>query len=326
METLIEQLKNEPALRHKLVVELFNQPEESREAKEASEVVRNSSEVRSLISACQNDEELPHHPYYKWMGAHWVLSILADLGYPKGDEFLRLMIDQAYGWLLGEKHAQHIRLINGRMRRCASQESNAVFYSIRLGLADDKTDELAARLMKWQWPDGGWNCDKRPEVERSSFMESLIPLRALALYAQTSGDKRAHQACERAAEVFLKRRLYLRQSDGGIMDPHFVLLHYPCYWHYDILFSLKAMAEAGFIDDPRCQPALDLLEGLRLPDGGFPAIEKFYRLSRPDISGYSDVNWGGINKKKYNHYVTMDALSVLRVAGRLKLEDLKTGV
>lgn len=326
METLIDQLQNEPAIRYKVVSELFNHPKESRETKEASEVVRNSSEVRSLISACQDDGKLPQHPYYKWMGAHWVLSILADLGYPKGEGSLRLMIDQAYDWLLGEKHAQHIRLINGRMRRCASQESNAVYYSIKLGLADDRTDELASRLMQWQWPDGGWNCDKRPEVERSSFMESLIPLRALALYARSSGDKRAHQACEQAAEVFLKRRLYLRQSDGGIMDPHFVLLHYPCYWHYDILFSLKVMAEAGFIDDPRCQPALVLLQSLRLPDGGFPAVEKFYRLSRPEISGFSDVNWGGISKKKFNPYVTVEALSVLRMAGRLKLEDLKTGV
>jgi len=323
METLLEQLQNEPALKYKMVVDLLNHPAESKEAKEASEVVQESSQVQTLISKCRQDGKLPHHPYDKWMGGHWVLFLLADLGYPKGDKSLLPLMNQAYEWLLGEKHAKNIRLIDGRMRRCASQESNAVFYSLKLGLADKRTDELASRLMKWQWPDGGWNCDKRAVVVKSSFMESLIPLRALALYAQTSGDKNAQQACERAAEVFLKRRLFLRQSDGGIMDPHFVVLHYPNYWHYDILFALRVMAEAGFIDDPRCQPALDLLENLRLPDGGFPASEKFYRLSRPEISGYSDVNWSGISRNKSNPYVTVEALYVLRMAGRLKVEDLK---
>ena len=54
-------------------------------------------------------------------------------------------------------------------------------------LADGRTDELVNRLLKWQWPDGGWNCDKRPEADSSSFMETLIPLRALALYASICG-------------------------------------------------------------------------------------------------------------------------------------------
>jgi hypothetical protein len=316
METLIEQLRNEPAIRYKLVAGLSNQPADSKEAREVSRVVKESPQVQGLITAYRQGGYISHHPYYKWMGAHWVLAQLADLGYPTGDEGLRPMMNQAYDWLLGEKHAKHILLIDGRTRRCASQESNAVYYSIKLGLADTRTEELARRLIKWQWPDGGWNCDKRPEVIRSSFMESLIPLRALMLYAQTAGDKAAQLATERAAEVFLKRRLFLRQSDNGIMDEHFISLHYPCYWHYDILFALKVMTEAGFIRDARCQPALDVLESLRLPDGGFAASEKFYRLSRPDISGFSEVSWGGISRKRHNPYVTVEALTVLKAAGR----------
>jgi hypothetical protein len=100
------------------------------------------------------------------------------------------------------------------------------------------------------------------------------------------------------------------------MDPHFLKLHYPCYWHYDILFGLKVMAEAGLIGDPRCQSALDLLESKRLPDGGFPAEENYSRRSSPQISGYSPVSWGGISTKRMNPFVTADALYVLRAAGR----------
>jgi len=106
------------------------------------------------------------------------------------------------------------------------------------------------------------------------------------------------------------------------MDRHFVLLHYPAYWHYDILFGLKVMAEAGFISDPRCRDALDLLETKRLPDGGFPAEESFSRPTRPQLSGYTPVVWGGTSQRGLNPFVTADALFVLRAAGRVSPESL----
>lgn len=315
MNNLLDQLRLEPALAWKVTVNILGHEPDSDEAKWAAEVTRHSPLVTLLLSERDSEGRIPFHPYKKWNGAHWTLSILADLGYPTGDESLRPMMEQSYNWLLGEAHKKHIRTIDGRVRRCASQESNAVWYSLRLGLADSRTEELAARLMKWQWPDGGWNCDKHPVTTNSSFMESLIPLRALALYARVSGDRRASQAAERAAEIFLKRQLFKRQRDGAVMDEHFTRLCYPCYWHYNILFGLVVMAEAGFIGDPRCREALDLLESKRLPEGGFPAEEAYYRTTRPNLSGYSLVNYGGTSKKSMNPFVTADALYVLKSAG-----------
>jgi hypothetical protein len=215
-----------------------------------------------------------------------------------------------------EHDTKHLRVIDGRVRRCASQEGYAVWCSLRLGFADSRTEELASRLLRWQWADGGWNCDRHPEADTSSFMETLIPMRALALYATMSGDVKAMDAAGRAAEVFLRRQMFKRISDDQVINDHFVLLHYPCYWHYDILFGLKVMAEAGFIDDPRCAAALALLESKRLPDGSFPAEESYARASRPQLSGYSPVRWGRTSKKTMNPFVTADALYVLRMAGR----------
>ena len=125
---------------------------------------------------------------------------------------------------------------------------------------------------------------------------------------------------ERAAEIFLKRRLFRRVRDGALIAPGFAELHYPCYWHYDVLFGLKVLAEAGFIADERCGEALDLLESKRLPDGGFPAERKYYRVSRElslkRVSGHSTVGWGGAHKRRANQFVTLDALFVLQRAGR----------
>ncbi len=276
-----------------------------------------SSTILKLLSDQDSDGHIPFHPYNKWFGAHWVLSNLADLCYPEGDESLKPLLEQCYDWLFSKEHAKYIQNIDGRVRRCASQEGNCVYYSIALGIADKRTEELAARLIKWQWEDGGWNCDKRPEAAKSSFFESLIPLRGLAKYAKVSGDSKAHQAAARATEIFLKRHVFKRLVDHQIMDSNFVQLHYPCYWHYDILFCLKVLSEAGYIYDPRCAEALDLLESKQLEDGGFPAEARYYRVDDKKITGHSRADWGGTSKVHMNPFVTMDALAVLKQSGRL---------
>ncbi len=316
MDELIKALKAEPALAWKLAVNVQGHAADSSAAKKAEKMVEESELVRGLLKGRLPNGRTRLQAYSKWTGAHWILSLLADLGFPPGDKSIRPMMEQTFDAWLSEDHKKHIRLISGRIRRCASQEGNAIWSSLRLGFADERTTELVERLLKWQWPDGGWNCDKHPDAHNSSFMESLIPLRALALYAKISGERRVWLAAERAADIFLKRELYKRQSSGALMDPHFVKLHYPCYWHYDILFGLKVMAEAGLIGDPRCKAALDRLESKRLPDGGFPMEENYSRRSSPHISGYSLVSWGGISTRRTNPFVTADALYVLCAAGR----------
>ena len=314
MNPLVEQLSSEPALAWKIAVNVLGQEPDSHAAKKAAETVRSSLLVAQMLAG----RDATGQAYRKWTGSHWLLSLLADLGCPPGDESLRPLMEETYLAWLGTFHQKYIRQIAGRTRRCASQEGNAVWSSLRLGLADGRTDELVSRLLGWQWPDGGWNCDKRPEADTSSFMETLIPLRALSLYAQVSGDSKVRTAAERAAEIFLQRHLFKRLRDGAVMDKHFVLLSYPPYWHYNFLFGLKVMTEAGYLPDPRCQEALELLESKRIPDGGFPAEESYTRHSRPGLSGYSLVDWGGTSTKKMNPFVTADALYVLRMAGRLQ--------
>jgi hypothetical protein len=94
-------------------------------------------------------------------------------------------------------------------------------------------------------------------------------------------------------------------------------LHYPLYWHYDFLGGLRAMAEAGMLSDPRCAPALDLLESRRLPGGGFPREERFEKpLQSKFISGQSPVTWGENRRARPNEFVSIDAWQVLSAAGR----------
>jgi hypothetical protein len=317
-KNIIDNLLNsdEPSVRFKVLVNVLGRKLESAEIKKIQDEIKSSPRVKLLLSERRRDGKIPFHPYRKWYGAHWVLATLADIGYPSGDKSLIPLREQVLAWFFSEEHRKHIKTINGRTRRCASQEGNALFSLLTLGLTDARTEELAERLIKWQWPDGGWNCDRDPKAVNSSFWESLIPLRALALHARLTGKKESREAAKRAAEVFLKRKCYKRQKDGRIMVDDFVELHYPCYWRYDILFGLKVMAEAGLIGDKRCYDALELLESKRLPDGGFPSEGKYYRVTDKKTTGRSLVDWGGTGKKHMNEFVTADALYVLKKAGR----------
>jgi len=317
IQSLID--NSEPVINWKTARFVLNPPPSSSEIQIMRKELASSPIIQRLLSDRNEDCQIPFNPYDKWFGSHWVLSILADLGYPEGDRTLMPLLEQSYAVWLSKDHEKHIQIINGRTRRCASQEGNCIYYSLALGLADNRTEELASRLIRWQWDDGGWNCDKRPEAAKSSFNETLIPIRGLAWYAKSSGDMKVKQAVNRAAEFFLKRRLFKRLTDGGIIYKNFVQLHYPNYWHYDILFALKVMAEAGFIDDPRCTDALDLVESKQLPDGGFPAEERYYRVDDKKLSGHSRVDWGGTSRVHMNPFVSIDALAVLRQSGRLAI-------
>jgi len=188
---------------------------------------------------------------------------------------------------------------------------------MKLGIADERADFLVERLLRWQWPDGGWNCDRRPEADTSSFMETRHPLIGLATYARDRSSSIASDAVDRAAEVFLRRRLFRRVRDGRIIRDDFVTLHYPLYYHYDFLGGLNALVLAGKVRDPRCAEALDLLENKRLTGRGWPAEGRYHRGASRAWKANSDyVDWGGAGPSRPNEWVTADALSVLVAAGR----------
>ena len=196
-------------------------------------------------------------------------------------------------------------------------EGNALYSILYLDLDDGRCSQLADRLIKYQWDDGGWNCDKKPKAINSSYNESLFPLRSLNLYSGINDTPEVKNAIDRAAEVFLKRDLYKNSHTGEVINPKWLKLSYPPYWHYEILSILKVLAEANKIKDKRCKDALDLLEKKILDDGGFPAEARYYLGSAK--SNISPVDWGGVNKRKSNLWVTIDALYVLKKAGRVDL-------
>jgi hypothetical protein len=324
MTGTIERLlaSNDPAIVYKARTGVLGQGEDDPEVQAVRQQVPDSPVVRKLLSGVRSAEFERLGAYTKWQGAHWTLACLAEVEYPQGDPSLLPLREKVYAWLFSKDHLDAIkrgtyRGQEDRIRRCASQEANAVWYLLRLGLDDERSEELVERLQRCQWPDGGWNCDKRREARTSSFIESWLPIRGLALHGRLKVDRRSLETAEKGVEFLLLRQLLWRKSDGLPARPDFLLIQYPYYYTYNVLSALKVMAETGFIKDHRCQPALDLLESKRLPEGGFPLEKKNWKSSGEISPRASFADWGPSGKTRQNDWVTVDTLTVMRLAGRL---------
>ena len=280
----------------------------------ARRAIPEGPKVRALLEGQQQGGGFDGHPYRKWTGAHWRLVSLVELDFPAGDARAVAAAEQVLGWLLGPGHRAGIKAVDGRTRRCASQEGNAVAVCSRLGMGGDpRVERLANDLIAWQWPDGGWNCDKRPKAMHSSFNESLAPMWGLTEFWRATKNGEALAAANRTAEMFLGHRILFSHRTAEVGDPAWLRFRYPAYWHYDVVQVLMKLIAFGKVADPRTTDALDLIEGKRRSDGTWAVDGAYWRPGRTG-SGIDVVNWGRAGP---NEMLTLNALRVLVAAGRL---------
>ena len=289
----------DPAVRAMARRDLLGEPVAA-DAALASPVVQGL--LDGLLDAAAAD-----HPYAKWRGAHWRLVSLVELGLPAGHpDAVTAALRLVEQWAEPRRLAS-VPVIDGRARRCASQEGNALAVACRLGLAaTEPAETLAAYLAAWQWADGGWNCDRRPPTRKSSVHETLPALWGLHEYAAATGDTRAQAAADRAAEVLLQREVVFSRRAGRPLDPSVAVPHYPPYWHYDVLQALLVLHRAGHGADPRSARARTLLADRRRADGSWRAARRWWHPPGSSRSGGEAVDWGEVS----DQMVTLNALRV----------------
>ena len=305
---------DEPVIAHRALVDLVGADHDDGRVTASRRRIPAGKLVAVLIAGQEADGGFGRHPYSKWTGGHWRLVSLMDLGVPADLPAADEAIEPVLHWLLGKAHRSNVPTIAGLPRRCASQEGNALAVAVHFGLeGDPRVALLAESLASWQWPDGGWNCDRREDAHHSSFHETLPAYRGVAAFARATGDPAAAASCERAAEFVLRHRVAYRERTGRPLGPEAVRIHYPPYWHYDFLAGLRALAESGHVTDPRTAEGLDLLESRRRADGTWAADGVHFR--RPGSTSLVDVaDWARPGQP--SEPVTLGALLVLRAAGR----------
>ncbi len=302
----------DPSIRLLTLTEVLGRSERSAEVRELRRRLVHGPRLGALLAGAGPDGSFGVHWYKKWAGATWRLVSAVELGvppdHPVAQRALRYVLDR-----LPHRTADPHR-VRGRFRVHASVLGNPLGVSARLGRATDpRVRAIAHGLVRWQWPDGGWNCDSAPDATHSSFYESLATLWGLSEYLRTSGDDSVRPAVERAAEFFLRHRLVRSCRGEGELPSEWSRLHYPVYWHYDLLQALRVLGTAGALGDPRTREALDRLLARRSPDGSWAAERRFWRSGPADGANTEVVDWG-VGPR--NEMVTLNALRVLRAAGR----------
>ena len=284
--------------------------------------------VVPLLAGAEREDaagnRVPVHPYQKWRGAHWRLVALAELAMGRDVPGAAGPIDAAFDgvveWLEAPGRLARARPVAGRARMCASQDGNALWAACRLGLGGDPaTARMAERLLAWQWPDGGWNCDPRPDATHSSLHETWIPLRGLAAYAEQGADPHIRAAsaaaASAAAEMLLRHRLVEHAGDSDVIDPAFLRLRWPPYWHYDLLAGLAALREANtaYLVDARAAPALARLDRMRGSDGRWHPGGRWWLPPGSPGSNVELVDWGAEGEAAM---LTLGAVEICAAADR----------
>ncbi len=282
---------------------------------DADEDILAGPKVQALLAGQQPDDGFGVHPYRKYAGAHWRLVSLVELGVPAGTKAAERAAGTVLDWLTSDRHRAAVTVIDGLTRRCASQEGNALAVASRLGMAGDpRAQRIAESLAGWQWPDGGWNCDERSNGRRSSFHETLGPAWGLYEYASATGAAGAAAAARRGAKLFLEHRIFRRGGTGEPIHRSWMALHYPAYWHYDVLQALVVLSRMGLAGDPRAGDALDHLEKRRRADGRWHPGGYWWNPPGSGRGNEEVVDWG---RSAPNEMITLNALRVLQAAGRL---------
>jgi hypothetical protein len=272
--------------------------------------------VRALLSGQGEDGGFGVHPYRKWTGGFWRLVALAELALPARHPALPPLVEHVLKWLEGERRAGPAIDIRGRVRAHATQDGYALAALCRLGLSGHPSVKKIARsLVAWQWPDGGWNCDRSPNAAHSSFHETHGPIWGLAEFVRHTKDREAALSAEKGVDFLLRHGLFRSERTGRVAHPQLLKLRYPPYWHYDLLQGLWVLSRSDRSDDPRAGEALDVLESKRHGDGRWRAEGYWWKPPGSGGSNVEVVDWG---RRGPNEWVTLRALRVLKSAGKLR--------
>lgn len=125
-------------------------------------------------------------------------------------------------------------------------------------------DEMIQYLLKWQMPDGGWNCSAvYGSSNKSSVHTTLSVLEAFADYEREGYRNLLPEIKEQIPSgqaYLLRRNLMYRESTNEIILPYIIDFHFPTRWKYDVLRALAYFVSIKYPYEPALEDGLKLLK------------------------------------------------------------------
>jgi hypothetical protein len=242
--------------------------------------------------------------YYqpKWTSTHYTLLMLKNLGIEPRKSLVKIcevVLDEEKGRDGGMSPTAH------RIHSDCCITGMFLNISAYFGVDQQRIESLIDYLITMQLPDGGYNCrHPRYKVNHASFHTTICVLEGLWEYEVQGFAYRVNEviaARKRAEEFLLMHHLFLSDKDGRVIDQHFLALHYPCHWHYDVFRALEYFAMTKHTFDPRLISALKWLS-TKENDRKYPLSPKY-----PGIMHFQLEKSG-----KYSRMNTLRAYRILR--------------
>ncbi len=197
---------------------------------------------------CANSMEID--PYWpKWNSPWWHMTLLYEMGLA-GDipymalQLLHKALEERYLHFFpfterevppGHDPIAHV------LCQCALGTAHRILHSA--GQDTSPMPWIRAWFMKYQLPDGGYNCDEAVYADngKSSMISTVHIIESLLEYDDLNAEE--IQVLDRAVDYLLKRRLLrsLSKSDQ-ILDTNWVSLTFPRFYEIDILRTLSCVA------------------------------------------------------------------------------------
>lgn len=234
-------------------------------------------------------DSLAADPYWpKWDSPWWHMTLWYEMGLADRlpgtvlTRFLKAFRDQYLDFFpLTENEVP-----SGKdpIRNVACHCALATVFKITAAAGLDPDQEIPwARgwFLRYQLPDGGWNCDEAAYLRPSpkSSMVSTVPiLEALLEGTQRPFSETERSALEAGARYLLDHRLFRRRGGAGeIINPAWLNLCFPRFYEYDLLRGLALLCRLETrlgrpLISGEADESLGLLKKARDPQTGNPLI------------------------------------------------------
>ena len=248
-----------------------------------------------------------HYYTPKYVSTHWSLLLLEELLIdPEEPRFLK-----AIDFMVGKTHLEIKERLQSNDSGFTCLWGKILRYVLHAGFIDDpRVSDLITYVSQsvFQKECGCYINDHRPcswGLIRSLWGLSRIPVSFRNAEIQQAIDIGVAFVLEKYSLV----EANFPMEDGGKIHPLWSKMSFPLFYHSDILFVLRILAELDLLKHPKAQVAIDWLLARRLINGHFKGSNPYRSRTWPVIS----------DKEDNDRWITLFSLDILQKAGRYGL-------
>jgi hypothetical protein len=241
----------------------------------------------------------------KYVSTHWSLMLLEELKVDPHNE--RFQAGAKY--MLAATHKDILSRLSSGNHGWTCLWGNIIRYELYAQRWEDERLqsmlELTASSLEKH------HCQCQYNSDNPCSWGAARGLWALAAIPQQQRSIRVENAIQQGVDFLLASlNQYLQQKPihpGEKTNPLWRKLSFPIFYHADILFVLRVLAELNNLQHPQAQPALTWLQNLRKPNGQWRGSSPFRQRTWPEMGAPEETS----------RWVSLQAAAILHQAGRL---------